>query len=69
MRSAYVKVEVLNIDSTVDKYVVARLVGGSLWYWGSWADRKTAHNVASQFDNGVVLEYNDIEVIDLDKEV
>lgn len=51
-----IKAEVQNVPKDADKYIVARLVMGELWYWGSWETKKAADRVAEQFDNGVVLE-------------
>lgn len=50
------KTEVQNVPKDADKYIVARLVMGELWYWGSWESKEAADRVAEQFDNGVVLE-------------
>lgn len=48
--------KVNNLDSEHERFVVARLVDGELWYWGSWDDDKAAKRVAQQFDNGVVVD-------------
>ena len=50
------KVKVWNMAKNPEKYIVARLVMGQLWYWGSWSDEDAAKRVAEQFDNGLVLE-------------
>lgn len=48
--------KVNNLDVEHERFVVARLVDGELWYWGSWDDEKAAERVAQQFDNGVVVD-------------
>lgn len=48
--------KVNNLDAEHERYVVARLVDGELWYWGSWDDAEAAKIVAQQFDNGVVID-------------
>lgn len=53
------KVKVLNTPKETDKYIVARLVMGVLWFWGSWNDKDAADRVAEQFENGLVLEADD----------
>ena len=45
-----------NCDIDHERYVVARLVDGELWFWGSWATRDSARRVAQQFDNGFVID-------------
>lgn len=50
------KVEIQNCPAETDKYIVARLVMGLLWYWGSWDTEEAAKRVAETFDNGLVLE-------------
>lgn len=58
------KVEIMNCENNPEKYIVARLVMGVLWFWGSWESKDAADRVASQFDNGLVLErYEDGETI------
>ena len=49
-------VEVMNCDKDADKYIVARVVMGILWYWGSWNDREAANRVAETFENAIVIE-------------
>ena len=55
------RVVVRNVDNHPDKYIVARLVMGELWYWGSWNHRDAAEHVAEQFENGIVVERCDEE--------
>ena len=46
-----------------ERYVVARVVEGELWYWGSWSNMNEAYDVAkmlggaSGFIVGYVLGY------------
>ena len=38
-----------------ERYVVARVVEGELWYWGSWSNKNEAYDVAKML-GGVVCE-------------
>lgn len=38
-----------------EKYVVARVVDGELWYWGAWSDMNEAYAMAKML-GGVVCE-------------
>lgn len=51
------KNQINNYESYADqyKYIVARRVGGELWFWGAWNDRDKANDVAEELGNGVVL--------------
>lgn len=49
------KVEVLNAIKNCEKYIVARVDQGHLWYYGSWDDEDKAYEVAVELD-GVVVE-------------
>lgn len=49
------RTSVLNVPLEHDKYVVARLNRGELWYWGSYNSLDRAKTVAIQV-NGVILE-------------
>ncbi len=53
------KVEVCNVPKDADRYIVARLIMGELWHWGSWDTKEAADRVAIQFENGLVLEVGD----------
>jgi hypothetical protein len=55
------KAKIQNCEANPEKYIVARLVMGVLWFWGSWETREAADRVASQFDNGLVLERDENE--------
>lgn len=48
-------VEVMNVPKNHDKYIVARLSDGELWYWGSWNDEQDA-NIAAEEVDGIVFE-------------
>lgn len=51
-----VDIEVLNVPAgELEGYMVARLVGGQLWYYGIYDDLDRASDVASEFDNGLVV--------------
>lgn len=48
-------VEVMNVPKDHDKYIVARLNQGKLWYWGSWEDNQSADMAAREI-SGIVVE-------------
>ena len=50
------RVIVNNVDHIEEPYMVARLDGGVLWFWGAYDDEVTAKQVAESFDNGLVVE-------------
>lgn len=50
------KVKVYNCPKDADKYIVARLSNGELWFWGSYEDELEAIEVAEEFENGLVVE-------------
>ena len=41
------------------KYVVARYVSGSWWFWGAWDDKHEADRIALEI-NGAVFDMEDI---------
>lgn len=43
-------------DYKLKKYIVARLVDGELWFYGTWEDKEEADRVAREFENGLVVE-------------
>lgn len=49
-------VKVENFSNTEGRFVVARAINGGLWYWGTFDTRDKAEKVASQFENGIVVE-------------
>lgn len=38
------------------KYIVARLVGGELWFYGAWDNEAKAQEIANQVD-GLVVQH------------
>ena len=54
-------VEVMNVPKDHDKYIVARLNEGELWYWGSWEDNQLADLAAREISGIVVEESEDKE--------
>lgn len=51
-------VNVHNLPQNPNKYIVAKLNSGELWYWGSWETRDQAEQCIrdNNFDNGIVVE-------------
>lgn len=50
------KADVKNVPENVsERYIVARLVVGELWFWGAWNDKEKADDVAREID-GIVVE-------------
>lgn len=54
------RVVVNNVDHVEEQYMVARLDGGVLWFWGAYDDEATAKQVAESFDNGLVVENEEV---------
>lgn len=50
------KVSINNLPISYKKYIVAMLVDGEFWYWGSWDDKSKAEQVAKTMPDGVVIE-------------
>ena len=50
------KTDVQNVLPDHEKYIVAKVYMGTLWYWGSWSDKVDAERVAEELGNAVVLE-------------
>lgn len=50
------RVKVENFSNAEGRFVVARAINGRLWYWGTFDTRDKAEWVASQFENGIVVE-------------
>lgn len=52
------QVKIQNCAKDPSRFIVARAVGGELWYWGSWDTEEEAKRVIhdNDFDNGVVIE-------------
>lgn len=53
-KDVYMKVKVNNVTEGEEKFVVARVSDGELWYWGRYNEEK-AKEVAKEIE-GVVLE-------------
>ena len=47
--------EVNNLPNEIDKYIVARVCDGELWFWGTFDSETRAKKVAKDVD-GVILE-------------
>lgn len=56
MKDRYFVSEVKNLPAITYRYVVARLIEGRLWFWGSWESFDDAFNVAVELENGIVVE-------------
>ena len=54
------RVVVNNVDHVEERYMVARLNGGELWFWGAYDDEARAKQVAESFDNGLVVETEEV---------
>lgn len=50
----YVKVN--NLPPEHERYIVARLNDGELWFYGSWDNEAQAEKAAKEFENGLVVE-------------
>ena len=55
MGSVKMIVKVNNAPNYTERYVVARIFEGELWYWGSWANKDEADEAALNVD-GVVCD-------------
>ena len=55
MNEVNASVKVNNVSRDPERYMVARLVDGELWFYGSWDDIDKAYEVANGFENGLVL--------------
>lgn len=54
-KDVYMKVKVNNVTEGEEKFVVARVSGGELWYWGRFDTEQKAKEVAGEIC-GIVLE-------------
>lgn len=52
------RANVKNLPQNISRYVVARMVDGELWFWGSFEDIEKANHTAKEI-GGVVLENED----------
>ena len=50
------EVSVKNVPTIHNRYVVARVGQGELWFWGSYDDLDRAREVAYMIPDGVILE-------------
>ena len=48
------KMTINNMPNATEKYIVARRVDGDLWFWGSYADRDRANEVALEIGGEVI---------------
>lgn len=53
-----VKVKINNCPNDAYGYIVCRLNGGELWYWGCYETKEEAMQVADEFKNGLVVTRN-----------
>lgn len=52
-----VSIKINNIQPGYNEpYVVARLIDGTLWYYGRYDSMERAEMVAAEFENAVVIE-------------
>lgn len=56
MRDHECKVIVRNVPEHAEKYIVARVNEGSLWYWGSWDNKDDAEESARNVEGIVVIK-------------
>lgn len=50
--------EVNNLPDEIDKYVVAKVCDGEMWFWGTYDDKSRAEKAVRDVD-GVILERMD----------
>lgn len=55
MGKQYLQAEVNNLPDDIEKYVVARVCDGELWFWGTWDDKDKAEKVVNDVENGILL--------------
>lgn len=58
MNKGLFNIEVNNVSQTSGypgQFVVARLVDGKLWYYGSYESEERAEEVRREFENGIIL--------------
>lgn len=56
MRDRECRVTVRNAPEHAEKYIVARVSDGSLWYWGSWDNKDDAEESARNVEGIVVIK-------------
>ena len=55
MKSKEMAVKVKNVAEGKNKFVVAKLVSGELWYYGRYSSEREAADVSNEIQNGLVL--------------
>lgn len=50
--------EVNNLPDEIEKYIVARVCDGEMWFWGTYGSENRAKKAANDID-GVILERMD----------
>ena len=53
-------VTIYNLSPNHSRYVVCRLVDGQLWFYTSWSDKDKAEAAAQEFENGLVVEVDEV---------
>ena len=43
-----------NVPKDTERFIVARVCEGELWYWGSWDNREDALKAAKEQDGAVI---------------
>ena len=56
MKDRICKATVRNVPEHAEKYIVARVNEGSLWYWGSWDNKDDADESARNVEGIVVIK-------------
>ena len=47
-----------NVPTTHKRFVVARIVDGECWYWGSWDNADDAQRIATELEGDCVVAYD-----------
>jgi hypothetical protein len=55
MGKQYLQAEVNNLPDDIEKYVVAKVCDGELWFWGTWDDKDEAEKAVNDVENGILL--------------
>lgn len=55
MGKQYLQAEVNNLPDDIEKYVVAKVCDGELWFWGTWNDKNEAKKAVNDVENGILL--------------
>lgn len=59
MRDRECRVMVRNAPEHAEKYIVARVSNGSMWFWGSWKDEEDAEESARNVEGVVVRKVSE----------